>query len=52
MNFVVGSILYHASEFVAFWIYVQLLEECEVRDIYLPGLPGMFKHTKTIDRML
>ncbi len=38
MNFIVGALLYHCSEEIAFWIFVSLIEDYEIRDIYLPGL--------------
>jgi len=52
MNFVVASLLYHAEEPVAFWLYVSLIEDCEIRDIYLPGLPGLYKHTQIIEILI
>ena len=45
MNFVVGALIYHCSEVMAFWLFVSLIEDCEARDIYLPGLPGLYKHS-------
>lgn len=38
MNFIVGSLLYHCSEIIAFWIFVAIFEDYELRDIYLPGI--------------
>jgi hypothetical protein len=52
MNFIVGSLLFHADEVMAFWLYVSLVEDCEIRDIFLPGLPGLFKHTKIIEDII
>jgi hypothetical protein len=43
MNFIVGSMLYHSNEETAFWMFVTLLENFEMRDIYEPGLPGLYK---------
>jgi hypothetical protein len=37
MNFVAGALLYHCSEEVAFWLLVSLIEDHEMRDIYMPG---------------
>ena len=45
MNFIVGSLIFHSSEVMAFWLFIALLEECEVIDIYLKGLPGLYKHS-------
>ncbi len=45
MNFIVGSLLFHTNEVMAFWLFVSLIEDCEMRDIYVHGLPGLFKHS-------
>ena len=37
MNFIVGALLFHCSEEIAFWLFVSLIEEHEIRDVYLPG---------------
>lgn len=52
MNFIVGSLLYHSSEVMAFWLFVSLLEDCELRDIYMMGLPGLFKHSSIINILI
>ena len=38
MNFIVGALLYHCSEEIAFWLFVALVEDHEMRDIYMPGI--------------
>ena len=52
MNFIVGSLLYHCSEVMAFWLFVSLLEDCELRDVYLKGLPGLYKHSEIIEMLI
>lgn len=52
MNFVVGALLYHCSEEVAFWLFVALVEDLEIRDVYLPGLPGLYRHTRAIESLI
>jgi hypothetical protein len=52
MNFIVGSMLYHCNEEIAFWMFVSLIEEFELRDIFEPNLPGLYKHCFVIDRLL
>lgn len=52
MNFVVAALLYHCSEEVAFWLFVTLLEDYEIRDVYLAGLPGLYRHTHIIGSLL
>lgn len=52
MNFIVGSFLYHSSEEFAFWLLVSLFDKYELRDIFEPGLPGLYKHCFIIDELL
>ena len=52
MNFVVASLLYHASEEIAVWLFVALVEDYELRDVYLPEVPGLFKHSRIIGQLL
>eukprot|EP00347_Sterkiella_histriomuscorum_P021980 403332100 len=52
MNFIVGSMLYHCNEEIAFWMFVALIEEFELRDIFEPNLPGLYKHCYVLDKMI
>jgi hypothetical protein len=52
MNFIVGAILWHATEVDAFWIFVRMMEDYELRDNYLPKLPGLDKHCQIIDLLI
>lgn len=52
MNFIVGSMLYHCNEEIAFWMFVELIEKFELRDIFEPKLPGLFKHCFVIDNLI
>ena len=52
MNFIVGALLFHANEVMAFWLFVSLIEDCEMRDIYMHGLPGLFKHSNLINLLV
>eukprot|EP01017_Pseudomicrothorax_dubius_P025059 TRINITY_DN2672_c0_g1_i10.p1 TRINITY_DN2672_c0_g1~~TRINITY_DN2672_c0_g1_i10.p1 ORF type:complete len:455 (+),score=55.26 TRINITY_DN2672_c0_g1_i10:268-1632(+) len=52
MNFLAGSLLYHSEEFVAFWLLVMIIEKFELRDIYLPELPGLSKHMQIMEVLL
>lgn len=51
MNFIVGALLMHCTEEVAFWLFISLIEDYEMRDIYLPKTPGMFKHCQLLQLM-
>lgn len=52
MNFVVGALLYHCPEDIAFWLFVALVDDHEMREVYLPGFPGLYKHTQIIDMLI
>ena len=42
----------HCSSTLTFWLFVELIEECELRDIYQDGLPGLQKHANIIQQLL
>jgi hypothetical protein len=52
MNFIVGTMLYHSNEEFAFWMFVTLIDQFELRDIYEPGLPGLYKQCFIIDKLI
>ena len=52
MNFIVGFFLYHCEEYVAFWLFVSLIEEYNLREIFMEGFPGLKKHVKIIENIL
>ena len=52
MNFIAGSLLYHCPEEIAFWLFCRIVEDYDMRDIYLPGIPGLYKHCQLIDLLL
>ncbi|EAS03642.2 rab-GTPase-TBC domain protein (macronuclear) [Tetrahymena thermophila SB210] len=49
MNMIGASLLYHAEEYISFWIMQIIFEKLEMRDIYMPKLPGLSKHIQLID---
>ena len=52
MNFIVGFFLYHCEEYVAFWLFVSLIEEYDLRKIFMEGFPGLKLHVNTIEIIL
>lgn len=52
MNFIAGALLWHATEEDAFWLFVGLMEDYEMRDNYLPRLPGLSKHCQIIHLLI
>ncbi len=52
INFIAGSLLYHCSEPLAFWLFVGLVEGCELRDLFLPSFPGLSKHSQILEILI
>ena len=52
MNFLVGQLLMHCTDTLAFWLFVELIEECELSDIFQVGLPGLHKHGYIISMLV
>ena len=42
----------HCSDTLTFWLFVELIEEYELRDIYQVGLPGLQKHSYIIKMLV
>jgi hypothetical protein len=52
MNFIMASIMYHCNEEVAFWVFVQLMQQ-DVRSVYEPpNMPGLAHHVKTLEAII
>lgn len=49
MNHIVDALMQHCSEEVAFWLFVSLIEDYQMRDIYQVGIPGLYKHIALIN---
>lgn len=49
MNHIVDALMQHCSEETAFWLFVSLIEDYEMRDIYQVGIPGLYKHISVIN---
>lgn len=52
MNFIAGALLWHSSEVEAFWFLVGLMEDFELRDNFLPNMPGLNKHAQIIELLI
>ena len=52
MNFIVGFFLYHCDEYIAFWLFVSLIEEYDVRSLFIEGFPGLKLHVHRIEEIL
>jgi hypothetical protein len=37
MNFIAANIVYHAEEWLAFWVLELIFERLEIRDVFLPS---------------
>ena len=52
MNFIVGFFLYHCDEHIAFWLFVSLIEEYDIRSLYIDGFPGLKLHVYRVELIL
>jgi len=52
MNFIAGSLLYHCSEEIAFWLFVMIMEDYELEEVYINKMPGLNKHFQIIDMII
>ena len=52
MNFIVGFFLYHCEEHIAFWLFVSLIEEYELKSLYMENFPGLKIHIKRLELIL
>ena len=52
MNFIVGFLLYHCDENIAFWLFVALFEEYNYREIFSKNFPGLKKHVDNVKFIL
>ena len=52
MNFIVGFLLYHCDENIAFWLFVSLFEEYDYREIFSKNFPGLKKHVDKVKSIL
>jgi hypothetical protein len=52
MNFIVGFLLYHCDENIAFWLFVALFEEYNYREIFAKNFPGLKVHVEKVKSIL
>ena len=52
MNFIVAFLLYHCEEYVAFWLFVSLMEEYDLRSAYMENFPGLKLHVNRVETIL
>ena len=52
MNFIVGFFLYHCDEHIAFWLFVSLIEEYDLRSLFMDQFPGLKLHVKRVEIIL
>ncbi len=52
MNFIVGFMLYHCEEYVAFWLFVSLFEQYDYREIFMDNFSGLKYHVSKVKSIL
>jgi len=51
MNFVVGALLFHCADFVAYWIFDVLLNQYDLKDLYNINFSGK-KHGLILNQLI
>ncbi|CAI2367634.1 unnamed protein product [Moneuplotes crassus] len=52
MNMVAGALLMHTEESIAFWLFITLLEDYDVRDVFTNTHESLKKHCVCIEKLL
>lgn len=52
MNYIAGSLLYHADEVIAFDLLCRLLNDYHLKEVHMSDLPGLYTHTKTLYKLM
>ena len=52
MNLIVGALLMHAEESVAFWLFVTLIEDYDMRDVFTDSLGKVTHHCKVMQSLI
>ncbi|CAG9332301.1 unnamed protein product [Blepharisma stoltei] len=52
MNYLVGTLLWHASEADTFWLLVNLMQNYKLYENYIENFPGLEKHCHIIDFLI
>jgi len=52
MNFIVAFFLYHCEEHIAFWLFICLIEEYDLRSLFYQDFPGLHLHVKRVEKIL
>jgi len=52
MNFIVGLFLCHFNEYIAFWLFVSLIEDYDLRRLFMDDFPGLKLHVKRVEVIL
>lgn len=52
MNFIAASLIYHSSPEIAFWLFVSLIFDYQLRDNYKAGFPGIKEINEDIRNVL
>ena len=52
MNYIAATLLWHCNEVDAFWLFVVLNEDFELRNNFIPGFPGLTKHYHALEYLI
>jgi len=48
MNFIVAGLLFHAGEVATFWLLMALMDQYQLKEVFVDDLPGVRKHERHI----
>lgn len=52
MNYIMAALLWHCSEIQAFWIFVKLITDYNLRENFIDGLPGLLMHFDVVENYI
>ena len=52
MNFIVGFFLFHCEEYIAFWLFVSLIEEYDLRKVFMGNYYTLTVHVERLNKIL
>ena len=52
MNFIAAVLLYHSDTIIAFGLLEILLNDYNLKEVYMPGLQGLYTHCSIINALI
>lgn len=52
MNTIAGTLLYHTDEIMAFGLLDMILNDYNLKSVYMSGFPGLYLHCRIIESII